>query len=273
MLGVSAVEHVDEFLELEQPERQFEIEGVDDVGAPAEAAAEFIVAVEQEHAQLRACVENRVENHRDAARLADAGRAENGEMLGQHVVERDPSFDRVVVMERADRDAGLARVGVDEAQLVRADDVGGVADRGVDRHAAREARDIASIQHDLAHQIDARDGAEAARAGLRRLAAFDLGDHADQPARPCRDAQESADRRARLLQEHRRWQRDAGLGAAHAENLAQRMRLRRDVGKTIGEMCVHAKFTLRLRGERRRDRRTVLGSLFRHFDVETFFVC
>ena len=169
-------------------------------------------------------------------------------MPGQHVVERDPSFDRFVVMERADRDAGLARVGVDEAQLVRADDIGGVADGGVDRHPARKARDVARIQHDLAHQIDARDGAEAARAGLRRLDAFDLGDHADQPAGPRRDAQESADRRARLLQERRRGQRDAGLGAAHAENLAQRVRRRRDVGKTLGEMCVHAKFTLRLRG-------------------------
>jgi len=79
------------------------------------AAAEFVVAVEQEDAQLRADVENLVQDHRDAARLADAGRPQHREVLGQKVVERNPRFDRIVVMQRPDRDAGLARVRIDEA--------------------------------------------------------------------------------------------------------------------------------------------------------------
>ena len=48
----AAVERVDEFLEVEQPERQLQVGSVDDMGASAEAAAVFVVAVEQNNAQV-----------------------------------------------------------------------------------------------------------------------------------------------------------------------------------------------------------------------------
>ena len=113
----AAVDDVDQFLEVEQPERQLEVLRVDDVGARAEAAGEFVVAVEQEHAHVGRGVEHRVEDHRDAARLADAGRAEHGEMLVEHVADRDARGDGVVVMQRADgRAVGVALV--DQPQIV-----------------------------------------------------------------------------------------------------------------------------------------------------------
>ena len=48
------VDDVDDFLEVEQPERQFEIDGIHDIGAVAEATAELIVSIEHEYANVRA---------------------------------------------------------------------------------------------------------------------------------------------------------------------------------------------------------------------------
>ena len=96
------IERVDEFLEVEQPERQLERRGADDVGARTEAAAVFVVAVEQEDAQIGPRVEDLVDQHGDAARLADAGRAEDGEVLAEQIVDVDGGVDGLVVMQRAD---------------------------------------------------------------------------------------------------------------------------------------------------------------------------
>ena len=52
--GAAAEEHVDDFLEIEQPERQLQIARVEHQRAVAEAAAIFVVHVEQEDAQVRA---------------------------------------------------------------------------------------------------------------------------------------------------------------------------------------------------------------------------
>ena len=57
-----------------------------------------------------------LQDERDAARLADAGGAEHGEMLAQHFVDVDVGADRCVLLEVADVDRVRARDVVDEAQ-------------------------------------------------------------------------------------------------------------------------------------------------------------
>ena len=219
--GPAAVENVDEFLEIEQPERQLEVAGVDDIGARAEAAAEFVVAVEQEDAQVRARVENFVEDDGDAARLADAGRAEHREMLGQHVVDRArapescssscsvPMSIAVVVAAR-----------VDQPQFVAADDADRVADRRIDRDAAREAGGAVRRRSMISPM---RSILATAPKPSALVLALDLGDDADQPAMPDPDAQEGADGRARFV-ERGRGQADMRLGTAHATRSSRSVR-------------------------------------------------
>jgi len=76
---------VDELLEIEQPERELEVARVEDVGVLAEAVAVFVVAVEKEDAELRPRFQDLLEDQREAARFADPGRAEEGEMLNDIV--------------------------------------------------------------------------------------------------------------------------------------------------------------------------------------------
>ncbi len=224
--GPSVVQRVDEFFEIEQPERQLQGRGVDDVGARAEAASVFVVAVEQENAQVRPDVEDFVEHHRHAARLSDAGRTKHGEMLAQEVVDVDAGGDRIVEVKDADIDRAGAGGLVDEPQFVAPDDSRGVADRRIGRHAAREAFGADGVHLDFARQVDSRHGANS-RVGFGVAAACDFCDHADQATTSGRDRQERADGGTRLLADRGRRQADARLRAAHAQHRTERRRLDR----------------------------------------------
>src|SRR6202023_2157561 len=65
--GTAGEQHVDDFLEVEQPERQFQVARVQHQRAVAETAAIFVVDVEQEYPQVRPGFENFVEQQRYAA--------------------------------------------------------------------------------------------------------------------------------------------------------------------------------------------------------------
>ena len=107
--GLAAVEDVEGLLEVEEPERQAEVLGADDVGAAAEGGAVLVVDVEEEDAELGAHVDHLAEDRGDGARLADAGGADDGEVLGEQVVGVDVGGDRGVLAEVADGDrAGAA---------------------------------------------------------------------------------------------------------------------------------------------------------------------
>src|SRR5215208_3954984 len=58
----------------------------------------------QEDAQVRPLFQNLLQHDSDAARLADAGGAENGEMLGQQIVDLGVDADGIVLLQRADLD-------------------------------------------------------------------------------------------------------------------------------------------------------------------------
>jgi hypothetical protein len=56
--GPAAEEHVDDFLEVEQPERQLEVLRRQRLRALVEAVAVFVVRIDQEHAQVRSRLED-----------------------------------------------------------------------------------------------------------------------------------------------------------------------------------------------------------------------
>ena len=214
--GTAGEEDVDRLLEIEQPERQLQVARIEHQRAVAEAARIFVVAVEQEQAQVRPRIEDLAQDQRDAARLADAGGAEHGEMLAQHVVDVDVGADRRVLLQVADVDRVGARDVVDQPQLVARDQRGRIADRRIVGDAALEVVRAVVALLDLAHHVEARGGAETLLARGRGDVLRHLGDHADQQRLGALDAQELADRDrgvARRIDALRR-QADARLRAA-----------------------------------------------------------
>ena len=91
--GPLAEQHVDDFFEIEQPKRQLQISRRQHLRLVAEAIAVFVVRVDQKDAQIRPGVENLSENDRNAARLADAGRAKDGKMPADEMVDVDVDVD------------------------------------------------------------------------------------------------------------------------------------------------------------------------------------
>ena len=96
--------------------------------------------IDQEDAQVRPRLENLLQDDGDAARLADAGGAENGEVLADQIVDVDVDADVRVLLQVADM--GVVGVGaaVDQAQFALAQHRGGIADVRILGDAALEAR-------------------------------------------------------------------------------------------------------------------------------------
>ena len=152
--GPAGEQHVDDLFEIEQPERQFQVARIEHQRAVAEAAAIFVVDVEQEDAQVRPRFEDFVEQQRHAGRFADAGRAEHREMLGQHFLDIDIGDDRRVLLQGADIDLVRSARRVDRAQFLIGDQLDGVADGRIVGDAALEFG--RSAAEDFAEQIDRR---------------------------------------------------------------------------------------------------------------------
>ena len=114
--GPAAEEGVDRFLEIEQPERQPQIAWRQHLGLFAEAAAVFVVRIDQEDAQVRARIENFLQDDGDAARLADAGGAEDSEMPAHQMVDVDVHADIGILLQIADM--GVVGIGaaIDQPQ-------------------------------------------------------------------------------------------------------------------------------------------------------------
>ena len=136
----AAEEDVDDLLEIEQPERQQQILRADDVGEIAEALTVFVVRVDQEDAEVRLLLQDLGQDERDRRRLADAGGAEDGEMLAQQLLEIDVGGDCRIEPQTPDLD-GLAMLdAVDDGDVAGAKARDEVADRRIARHAALERR-------------------------------------------------------------------------------------------------------------------------------------
>ncbi len=218
--GAAGEQHVDDFLEVEQPERQFQVARVEHQRLLAEAAAIFVVHVEQEQAQVRPRLEDFVEQQRHAGRFADAGRAQHRKMLGQHFLDVDIGDDRAVLLQRADIDlVGSAR-RVDGAQFLVGDQVDVVADGRIVGDAALEFR--------LARRRGFR------RAGRRRhgdvlvrrrqVLAGHVGDHGNDGRVRTADRDEPADGGAHFgkRQVAARQQAHPGQRTAHGDHTSKR---------------------------------------------------
>ena len=79
-----------------------------------------------------------VQQQRHAARLADAGRAEHREMLGQHLLDIDIGDDGRILLQGADIDLIRSGRRIDRAQLLIADQFDGIADGRIVGDAALE---------------------------------------------------------------------------------------------------------------------------------------
>ena len=80
-VGPAANQDPGRFFEIEQPERQLQVLGVDDVGEIAERAAVLVVRVEQNHVGFAVTFQDRRQDDREGARFAGTGGAQNGEVL------------------------------------------------------------------------------------------------------------------------------------------------------------------------------------------------
>ena len=217
--GTAGEQHVDDFLEVEQPERQFQVARVEHQRALAEAAAIFVVDVEQEDAQVRPRFQDFVQQQRHAGRLADAGRAEHGEMLGQHFLDVDIGDDGAVLLQRADIDLVGAGGRIDRAKLLAGDQVDGVADGRIVGDAALEFRPVAA--EDFAEQVDAGRGDIGV--GGRHVLGRHVRDHGDDGRGGAADADELADGASHF----RKWhlavsqQSDPGEGASYRNHASE----------------------------------------------------
>ncbi len=194
--GAAAEKGVDRFLEIEQPERQPQVSWGEHLRLVAEAAAIFVVRIDQEDAQVRARVEDLLQNDGDAARLADAGGADDGEMPAHQLVDVDVHADFGVLLQVADmRMVGVGRA-IDQPQLALGEQQRAVADVRIFHDAALELRRAAFAGTNLADQIEARDfaiGRSAARRHHGLLA--DIGDQPDGQHFAGHHAHEFSDRR------------------------------------------------------------------------------
>ncbi len=126
--GPAGEQHVDDLFEIEQPERQLQIARIENQRTLAETAAILVVNVEQENPQIRPRLENLVQEQRHAGRFADAGGAEHGEVLREHLLDVDIGDDGRILLQGADIDLIRAARRIDRAELLVGDQLDGIAD-------------------------------------------------------------------------------------------------------------------------------------------------
>lgn len=152
--GAAAEDDLGEFLQLHQPEWQVERIGVDDHGVIGEGGGEFVVRIEDQHAQLRIGLDRFVKQQGHGGRFADAGGADDGEMLGEHRGHVDGGIQALVLGEGAD-DAGFLSAGiVDAGEVGGADAVGDRAEIGILADAGGKFFLTGWADMDFAHQLD-----------------------------------------------------------------------------------------------------------------------
>jgi hypothetical protein len=219
--GPAAEQHIDDLLEIEQPERQLQIARIENQRAFAEAAAIFVMHVEQENPQVRPCLEDFVQQQRYAGRFADAGRAEHGEMLREHLFDIDIGEDGRVLLQGADIDLVRSARGIDRSQLLAGNQFDIVADGRIIGDAALEFGAIRYAEN-LAEQIDR--GAGDVDVGGRQILAGYFGDHGDDGGIRAADADKPANGCPHRREAHlaRSQKSHAGKGSTHRNHTSER---------------------------------------------------
>jgi len=182
------------------------------------------VGVDQKNAHVGARLEDFPQDQDDAARLADAGGSEDGEMLVQQFVDPHQRADRIVVLQIPDFDrAGIGDL-VDQPQPLAGQQSGPIADRRIACHTPLECR-ARLVLLDLAHEIDPGGRVIATLARRRRNLDRYVRDDPDKQRFAGSDLEESPDSRQRVIcarlflgQEP-----DGGLRAGHCQDMAYRL--------------------------------------------------
>ena len=156
-------------------------------------AAVFIVRIDDEHAQLFSVGETFLDQHRDRRRLADAGRADDGEMAADEFAHADDGWNAGVLRQAADLDAFRAAEGVDGRQIAGADAMGDGAEARVGLNAAKEPRLALLVVDDGAGQFDLHMGDIAFRLAPEIVGGRQLADHAHEAGLFMHDRDEMAD--------------------------------------------------------------------------------
>ena len=107
----------EQLVEIQHPVRQFEVIGVDDLGAVREGAGIFVVGIEQQDVALRVLLDNGLKHQAGGAGLAAARRAQDRKVLAQQLVIDDVDRDLAVLVQRAHSRRLLARRRVDALQV------------------------------------------------------------------------------------------------------------------------------------------------------------
>ncbi len=135
----AAKHHFGKLFKPHQPERQVQRIGVDDHGLVGEGGGKFVVRIKDQHPKLRVCLDCLVEEKRDGGRLADAGRADDGKVLGQHRGNMDCGVDGLVLRQRADHAAASLSGIINALQIIGANAVGNGAKMRVAGNAGGKA--------------------------------------------------------------------------------------------------------------------------------------
>ena len=106
-------ENFDDFLEIQQPKRQLHVARRDHLSPFAEGGGVFVVRIKQHDMGGWVLVQDRAQDKRGCARFACAGRAKNGEVLAEQIVDADHGRNRTVLANaaNADRRCGISAEG------------------------------------------------------------------------------------------------------------------------------------------------------------------
>ena len=97
-------QHLDDLLEVEEPERKLHVARADDLGPFAERGGVLVVRIEQHDVGRRIAFEDRAQDEGRRARLARTGGAENGEVLAEQLIDPDHRRNGAVLADAADTD-------------------------------------------------------------------------------------------------------------------------------------------------------------------------
>ena len=177
----AAEESVNDLLEVEQPEGQPQISRRQHQRLVAEAAAIFVVWIDQKDAQVRPGLENFLKDDGDTARFSDAGGADDGEMSADELLDVDLHAHVRILLQMSDVDAVAIVGAVNHAQFRFRQQNRGVANVGILQDAALELR-RRSLRADCADEIDLGDAAKCLPADRGQNFLANFGDQSDDDA-------------------------------------------------------------------------------------------
>ena len=109
--------HLGDFLQGKQPERQYEVVGIEHVAVAWKGRAEFVVRVEQQYADVGPGLDDLAQHQGNRGGFTHAGGAHHGEMPAEQFLEIDLGFDRRILGNVADANGCFRIVAENGSQI------------------------------------------------------------------------------------------------------------------------------------------------------------